>query len=76
MIHHDDFKVADDETFQELYAVKKHFTIQAKGDPNFFFDLPVVADGQEEPQEQLLPAVVDDKLMGEITGDNKISSRP
>ena len=50
--------------FQELYTVKKHFTIQAEGDPDFFFDLPVAADVQEEPQELLLPAVVDDKLMG------------
>ena len=76
VIHHDDFKEADEETFQELYAVKKDFTIQAEGDPDFFFDLPVAADVQEEPQEQLLPPVVDDELMGEIMGDNKISSRP
>ena len=54
--------------FQELYTVKKHFTIQAEGDPDFFFNLSVVADGQEEPQELLLPAVVDDKLMGENHG--------
>ena len=68
VIHHDDFKEADEETFQELYAVKKHFTIQAEGDPNFFFDLPVAADVQEEPQELLLPPVVDDELMGENHG--------
>ena len=61
---------------QELYAVKNHFTIQAEGDPDFFFDLPVAADVQEEPQELLLPPVVDDKLMGENHGgqQNLISS--
>ena len=68
IIHHNNFKEADEETFQELYAVKKHFTIQAEGDPDFFFDLPVVADVQEEPQELLLPAVVDNELMGENHG--------
>ena len=68
VIHHNDFKEADEEMFQELYAVKKHFTIQAEGDPDFFFNLPVADDVQEEPQELLLPAVVDDKLMGENHG--------
>ena len=53
---------------QELYTVKKHFTIQAEGDPDFFFDVPVVVDAQEQPQEQLLPAVVDFDLMGENHG--------
>ena len=50
--------------FQELYAVKKHFTIQAEGDPDFFFDLPVATDVLEEPQELLLSPVVDNELMG------------
>ena len=53
---------------QELYTVKRHFTIQAEGDPDFFFHVPVVVDAQEQPQEQLLPAVVDDDLMGENHG--------
>ena len=68
VIHHGDFKEADEEMFQELYAVKKHFTIQAEGDPDFFFNLPVVSDVQEEPHELLLPPVVDDELMGENHG--------
>ena len=68
VIHHDNFKEADRETLQELYTVKKHFTIQAKGDPDFYFDVPVVVDTQEQPQEQLLPIVVDDNLMGENHG--------
>ena len=68
IIHHDNFKEADGETLQELYAVKKHFTIQAEGDPDFFFDVPVVVDAQKQPQEQLLPAAVDDDLMGENHG--------
>ena len=68
VIHHDNFKEPDGETLQKLYAVKKHCTIQAKGDPDFFFDVPVVVDAQEQPQEQLLPAVVDDNLMGENHG--------
>ena len=68
VIHHDNFKEADGETLQELYAVKKHFAIQAKGDPDFFFDVPVMVDAHEKPQEQLLPAVVDNNLMGENYG--------
>ena len=65
VIHHDNSKEADGETLQELYAMKKHFTVQAEGDPDFFFDVPVVVDAQEQSQEQLLPAVVEDDLMGE-----------
>ena len=58
VIHHSNFKEADRETLQELYAVRKLFTIQAEGDPDFLFDVPVVVDAQEQPQEQLLPAVL------------------
>ena len=68
VIHHDNFKEADGETLQKLYAVKKHFTIQAEGDPDFFFDVSDMVDAQEQPQEQLLPSVVDDDLMGENHG--------
>ena len=68
VIHHDNFKEADGETLQELYPVMKHFSIQAEGDPAFFFDVPVVVDAQKQPQEQVLPAVVDDNLMGENRG--------
>ena len=47
VIHNDNFKESDGETLQELYAVKTRFTIQAEGDPGFFFDVPVVVDSQE-----------------------------
>ena len=69
VVRHDDF-VGTDKEPQELYAVKKHFSIQVEGDPDFFFDVSMVQeDREEEPvQQQVLPTVVDDKLMGQNHG--------
>ena len=66
---HDDF-IGMDEEPQELYAVKKHFSIQVEGDPDFFFNVSLVQeDGEEEPvQQQVLPTAVDDELMGQNHG--------
>ena len=38
VVKHDDF-VGTDQEPQELYAVKKHFSIQVEGDLDFFFDV-------------------------------------
>ena len=68
-------KLLSDSAKKELYTEKKHCTIQAKGDPDFFFGVPVVVDAQEQPQGQLLPAVVDDDLMGENHGGQQDLTR-
>ena len=66
---HDDF-VGTDQEPQELYAVKKHFSIQVEGDLDFFFNVSLVQeDGEEElDQQEVLPTVVDDELMGQNHG--------
>ena len=66
VVKHDDFVGMDKEP-QELYAVKKHFSIQVEGDPDFFFNVSLVQeDGEEElDQQEVLPAAVNDELMGQ-----------
>ena len=63
---HDDF-IGTDQEPQELYAVKKHFSIQVEGDLDFFFNVSLVQeDGEEElDQQEVLPTAVDDELMGQ-----------
>ena len=66
VVKHDDFIGMDQEP-QEFYAVKKHFSIQVDGDPDVFFDVSLVQeDGEEElDQQEVLPTVVNDELMGQ-----------
>ena len=66
---HDDF-VGMDQERQELYTVKKHFSIQVEGDPDFFFNVSLVQDDGEEEldQQEVLPTVADDELMGQNHG--------
>ena len=63
---HDDF-VGTVQEPQELYAVKKHFSIQVEGDPDFFFDVSLVQEDREEEldQQEVLPTAVDDEFMGQ-----------
>ena len=66
VVKHDDFVGMDKEP-QELNAVKKHFSIQVEGDPDFFFNVSLVQeDGEEElDQQEVPPAAVNDELMGQ-----------
>ena len=61
VVTHDDFKDADG-NFQELHAVKKHFSIKEEGDPDLFFDVP--QERQEETMDTPLPDAVDNELSG------------
>ena len=50
----------DDGELLELYAVKKHFKVEMEGDPDYFFD-EVTKDDTEQPEEEVLPQVIDDE---------------
>ena len=74
VVKHDDF-IGTDQEPQELYAVKKHFSIKVEGDLDFFFNVSLVLeDGEEElDQQEVLPTAVDDELMGlmDVDDDNE-----
>ena len=55
---HNDFK-DDDGEMLELYAVKKYFKVKMEGDPDNFFD-EVAKDDNKEPEEEVLPQVIND----------------
>jgi hypothetical protein len=59
----------DDEPV-ELHAVEKHFKILIEGPRDYFFEVPVAAGQQEDPQDELLPPEVRNMLMQE-TVDGK-----
>ena len=61
MTHHD-FK-DDDGELLELYAVKNHFKVEMEEDPDYFFD-EVTKDDTEQPEEEVLPQVIDAEVMG------------
>ena len=66
VVTHEDFKDADG-NLEELHVVKKHFTIQHEGDPNFFPDKP--QEQQQQPQEETpLPESVDLDFTGQNHG--------
>ena len=69
VVKHDDFIGMDQEP-QELYTVKKHFSIQVEGDLDFFFDVSLVQEDREEEldQQEVLATVVNDELMGQNHG--------
>ena len=59
---HNDFK-DDDSELLEFYAVKKHFKVETGRDPDYFFD-EVAKDDNEQPEEDVLPQVINDEVMG------------
>ena len=66
VVTHEDFKDADG-NLEELHVVKKHFTIQHEGDPDFPPDNP--QEQQQQPQEETpLPESVDLHLTGQNHG--------
>ena len=62
IVTHNDFK-DDDGELLELYAVKKHFKVKMEGDPDYFFD-EVTKDDTGQPEDEVLPQVIDDEVMG------------
>ena len=56
------FKDGDGELL-ELYTVKKHFKVEMEGDHDYVFD-EVAKDDNEQPEEEVLPQVIDNEVMG------------
>ena len=65
-MHHNDFK-NDDNTFIELYSVKRFWWVQQSSDPDLFFNQQAGGCNQEADEgEQIpIPMAVDDHLGGE-----------
>ena len=63
---YDDFN-DDNRELLELYAVKRHFKVENEGDPDYFFN-GVAKDDNEQAEEEVLPQVIDDEVMGVIDG--------
>ena len=59
---HNDFK-DDDGELLELYTVKRHFKVENEGDPEYFFD-GVAKDDNEQTEEEVLPQLIDDEVVG------------
>ena len=59
---HNDFK-DDDGELLELYTVKSHFKEENEGDPEYFFD-GVAKDHNEQAEEEVLPQLIDDEVVG------------
>ena len=57
---HNNFK-DDDGELLELDAVKKHSKVEIEGDPDYFFD-EVTKDDTEQPEEEVLPQVIDEVM--------------
>ena len=62
IVTHNDFK-DDNGELLELYAVKRHFKVENEGDPDYFFDA-VAKDDNEQAEEEVLPQVINDEVMG------------
>ena len=46
----------------ELYTLKKCFKVEEEGDPDFFIE--GAREDEEQPQQQPLPSVIYDEVMG------------
>ena len=62
IVTHNDFK-DDNGELLELYAVKRHFKVENEGDPDYFFD-GVAKDDNKQAEEEVLPQVINDEVMG------------
>ena len=56
IVHHEDFK-NDDDTYIELYAVKRYWKVHKEGDYDYFFDAQAPTNEQEDDKEQRLRRV-------------------
>ena len=65
IVHHEDFK-NDDDSYIELYAVKRYWKVHKEGDSDYFFDAQAPTNEQEDEDEQrLLPDAIGVHLSGE-----------
>ena len=64
-MHHEDFKI-DNDTYIELYAVKRYWKVHKEGDSDYFFDAQTPTTEEEDDDEQrLLPDAIGAHLSGE-----------
>ena len=65
IVHHEDFKI-DNDTYIELYAVKRYWKVHKKGNSDYFFDAHAPSTEEEDDDEQrLLPDAIGVHLSGE-----------
>ena len=50
VVHHEDFKI-DDDTYIELYVVKRYWKVHKEGDPDYFFDAQAPTTEEEVNDE-------------------------
>ena len=64
-MNHKDFK-NDDDSYIELYVVKRYWKVHKEGDSDYFFDAQAPTIEQEDEEEQrLLPDAIGVHLSGE-----------
>ena len=64
IVHHEDFKNNDD-TYIELYAVKRYWKVHKEGDLDYIFDAKAPTTEEEDDDEQrLLPDAIGVHLSG------------
>ena len=65
IVHHEDFK-NDNDTYIELYAVKRYWKVHKEGDLDYFFDAQAPTTEEDDDDEQrLLPDAIGVHLSGE-----------
>ena len=65
IVHHEDFK-NDDDTYIELYVVKRYWKVHKEGDSDYVFDAQAPTTEEEDEDEQrLLPGTIGVHLSGE-----------
>ena len=70
IIHHDDFKNADD--FIELHAAVKHWKVEVEGDPDLCFTARVNPQVEQEEEPTPLPQAVDEHLNNQATTEETL----
>ena len=65
IVHHEDFK-NDNDTYIELYAVKRYWKIHKEGNSDYFFDAQAPnTEEDDEDERRLLPDAIGVHLSGE-----------
>ena len=66
IMHHDDFKT-DDDTYIELYMVKRYWNVHKEGNSDYVFDAQAPTAEEEDNNEQrLLPDAIGVHLSGDF----------
>ena len=58
IVHHEDFK-NDNDTYIELYVVKRYWKVHKEGDSDYFFDAQApTTEEDDEDEQRLLPDTI------------------